>query len=107
MIGKLVVKEAFSLLVTALLLSWKPTVPCVQQQWTDYQKLCQLVQTSQYISCNGFMMVQPSDVKAETAHLDMLLANLTLCDKIFMGSAGSAQTARDSLAMARIVLAGS
>ena len=70
---------------------------------TDYRQFCQLVQTSSHISCNGYMMVQPSDLPVETAHLDMLLASMTLCDKVYMGSTGSAQTARDALAMARIV----
>jgi trimethylamine---corrinoid protein Co-methyltransferase len=35
---------------------------------------------------NGFKHVEPSDVITETAYLDMLFSNITLCDKPFMGS---------------------
>ncbi|MGD8209633.1 MAG: trimethylamine methyltransferase family protein, partial [Desulfobacterales bacterium] len=42
----------------------------------DHNNLCKLVQTSKYIDVNGCLMVDPSDVPAETAHLDMLFSNL-------------------------------
>jgi trimethylamine--corrinoid protein Co-methyltransferase len=69
----------------------------------DYENFCRLVQSSQYINCNGHMMVQPSDIPSDTAHLDMLAASLRLCDKVFMGASGSEQMAMDSLEMARII----
>lgn len=69
----------------------------------DYDNLCKLVQTSRYIDMNGFMMVQPGDVAAETAHLDMLLSNIVLCDKAFMGSPVSRQGVLDTVEMAAIV----
>ena len=69
----------------------------------DYTKFCRLVQSSPYINCNGHMMVQPSDVPPDTAHLDMLAASLRHCDKVFMGASGSEQMAKDSLEMARLV----
>lgn len=68
----------------------------------DYHNFCKLVQTSPFIDLNGFMMVQPSDVPAQTAHLDMLLANMILCDKPFMGSPVSGRGAADCVEMASI-----
>ena len=34
----------------------------------DYHKFCQLVQTSEVINVNGFLMVSPWDIQADTAH---------------------------------------
>ncbi len=72
----------------------------------DYKKFCKLVQTSGYVDMNGFLMVTPWDVPAETGHLHMLYSNLTLCDKVFMGCSISRQGAVDSLEMAEIVWGG-
>ena len=72
----------------------------------DYDNFCKLVQTSKYIDINGFMMVEPSDVPPETAHLDMALSNIVLCDKPFMGSSVSRQGAVDAIEMAGIVWGG-
>jgi trimethylamine--corrinoid protein Co-methyltransferase len=69
----------------------------------DYNQFCKLVDTSKYIDMNGFLMVEPSDVPSETAHLDMLLSNIVLCDKPFMGSPVSRQGAIDAIEMAGIV----
>jgi len=49
---------------------------------------------------NGFMMVEPSHVPADTAHLDMIFPSIVLCDKPFMGSPVSKQGARDCVEMA-------
>jgi len=72
----------------------------------DYDNFCKLVHTSKYIDMNGFMMVEPSDVPAETAHLDMIFSNIVLCDKPFMGSPVSRQGARDCVEMASILCGG-
>jgi trimethylamine--corrinoid protein Co-methyltransferase len=72
----------------------------------DYDNFCKLVQTSKYIDMNGFMMVVPSDIPAETAHLDMLLSSIILCDKPFMGSPVSKEGARDTIEMAGLVWGG-
>jgi len=72
----------------------------------DYDNFCKLVQTSKYIDMNGFMMVEPSDVPADTAHLDMIFSSIILCDKPFMGSPVSKQGARDCVDMAAIVWGG-
>ena len=72
----------------------------------DYDDFCRLVQTSAFVDMNGFMMVEPSDVPAATAHLDMLLSNMTLCDRAFMGSPVSRQGALDAIQMAAILWGG-
>ena len=72
----------------------------------DYHTACQLVQTSDQLDMNGFVMVQPNDLPPQTAHLDMLLANLVLCDKPYLGAATSRQAAIDCLEMAGIAWGG-
>ena len=72
----------------------------------DYNNFCKLVQTSKYIDMNGFMMVEPSDIPPETAHLDMILSNILYCDKPFMGSPVSRTGAKDCLEMAAILWGG-
>jgi trimethylamine--corrinoid protein Co-methyltransferase len=69
----------------------------------DYVNFCKLVQTSPFINANGFMMVEPSDVPVETAHLDMVLSNILLCDKPFMGSPVSGKGAAECVEMASIL----
>jgi trimethylamine--corrinoid protein Co-methyltransferase len=72
----------------------------------DYDNFCKLVQTSKVLDMNGFMMVEPSDVPSETAHLDMLLSSIILCDKPFMGSPVSRQGLLDAIEMAGAVWGG-
>jgi trimethylamine--corrinoid protein Co-methyltransferase len=69
----------------------------------DVETFCKLVQTSKYIDFNSAIVVQPADVPAETAHLDMLVPTLTLTDKPIMGSSASEAAARDSLQLAQII----
>jgi trimethylamine:corrinoid methyltransferase-like protein len=69
----------------------------------DYRDFCKLVHTSSTIDVNGFMMVDPADLPPGTSHLDMMLANITLCDKSFVGSGISREAAREALEMARMV----
>ncbi len=75
-------------------------------QMRDFDTICKLVQTSLYIDMNGFKHVEPQDVPRRTAYLDMLLSNIMLCDKPFMGSTDSRHAARDSIEMAGIVFGG-
>jgi len=72
----------------------------------DYDNICKLVQTSKFVDMNGFKHVQPSDVPSQTAYLDMLFSNMTLCDKPYMGSSDSRQAARDCIEMAAILFGG-
>jgi trimethylamine--corrinoid protein Co-methyltransferase len=69
----------------------------------DYRLFCRLTQTSDVINMNGFLMVDPCDLDHGTYHLDMLLNNITLCDKPFMGSPLSVIAALDAVNMAEIV----
>ena len=77
-----------------------------QATLADYDNFCKLVQTSQTINMNGFMMVVPGDIPSATAHLDMLFSSIVLCDKPFMGSPVSRQGARDCVEMAGILWGG-
>ena len=72
----------------------------------DYDNFCKLVQTSEYIDMNGFMMVEPSDIPPDTAHLDMIFSSIVLCDKPFMGSPVSKKGACDAIEMAGLVWGG-
>ncbi len=70
---------------------------------SDVHRFCQLVQTSTVLDFNTSMVVHPTDVPAQTAHLDLLVAELTLTDKPVMGSSTSREAALDSLQLAQMV----
>ena len=72
----------------------------------DYRTSCKLVQTSEELDMNGYLMVQPSDVPSQIAHLDMMLANITLCDKVFLAASNFRQAALDSVEMAAMAWGG-
>lgn len=72
----------------------------------DYDNFCKLAQTSPSLDMNGFLMVEPSDVANETAYLDMMLSNILLCDRPFMGAPLSRQAVLDSVEMAAIAFGG-
>lgn len=72
----------------------------------DYHDFCKLVQTSGTLNVNGFLMATPSDVPPETSHLDMLYANIVLCDKPFMGSPVSRTGIKDCIHMAEMLWGG-
>lgn len=72
----------------------------------DYATCCKLVQTSDQLDMNGYLTIQPNDVPSQIAHLDMMLANLTLCDKAFLAASNFRQAALDSVAMAALVWGG-
>ena len=72
----------------------------------DYNTFCKLVHTSKYLDMNGFLMVMPSDIHPDRAHLDMMSSNILLSDKAFMGSSQDRTKARDSLHMASILFGG-
>lgn len=70
---------------------------------TDAHLFYKLVHTSKYLDFNSSLVVQPHDVPAEEAHLDLLLAAMTLTDKPIMGSSTSKRAAVDTVQMAQIV----
>ncbi|MCD4744019.1 MAG: trimethylamine methyltransferase family protein, partial [Desulfobacteraceae bacterium] len=69
----------------------------------DTKKFCKLVQTSKALDFNSSIVVQPNDVPAATAHLDMLLSTILFTDKPLMGSTSSKACAEQSLEMARMI----
>ena len=72
----------------------------------DFDNFCKLVHTSNVVSMNGCLMVEPLDVDPSRAHLPMLQSTLTLSDKPFIGSSVSLEGARQSYEMAEIVWGG-
>lgn len=72
----------------------------------DYHVCCQLVQTSDQLDMNGGLMVQPMDLPPKTAHLDLLLANMLMCDKAYTGLTIFRQASLDCLEMAAIAWGG-
>ena len=72
----------------------------------DYDTFCKLVHTSRYLDMNGWMMVKPSDMPPSTVHMDMMLSNILLCDKPFMGSPTSREGVLDGIEMAGILWGG-
>lgn len=73
---------------------------------SDYHAFCKLVHTSDVLNINGFLMVMPTDIPSEKAYLDMLYANMVLCDKPFMGSPLSRTAARDCVNLTGILWGG-
>ena len=81
----------------------EPTGEKREATLADVETFCKLVQTSQCIDFNSAIVVQPHDVPVETAHLDILVATLTLTDKPIMASSVSGEAAKDSLKLAEMV----
>lgn len=73
---------------------------------SDFRKCCKLVQTSDQLNMGGYIMVQPNDIPPETAHLDMMLSYMTLCEKPIFGASGSGRAAMDAIEMAGILFGG-
>jgi trimethylamine--corrinoid protein Co-methyltransferase len=57
-------------------------IPTIQ----DYKNLVKLAQMLPNQDMSGHLLVEPQDIPTETAHLEMLAANITLSDKAFIGS---------------------
>ena len=72
----------------------------------DYINFSKLVQTSKFIDLNGYLIVQPAFKRPEIAHLDMMLATTTYCDKPFIGCSESKRTASDTIRMVNILWGG-
>lgn len=66
----------------------------------DFKICCDLVHTSDQLDMGGWLMVQPNDIPLATAHLDMLHAYVTRCDKPVSGAFGSDAMVKDTLDMA-------
>ncbi len=57
-------------------------VPNIQ----DYKNLVKLAHMLPNQDMSGHLLVEPQDIPAENAHLEMVAANITLSDKAFIGS---------------------
>ncbi|MDR3134877.1 MAG: trimethylamine methyltransferase family protein [Deltaproteobacteria bacterium] len=77
-----------------------------KSDFADYVNFCKLVQTSQSIDMNGFLMVEPCDSDHRAAHLDMLLAGLFHCDKPLMGTPINRKAAADCVEILSIAYGG-
>lgn len=72
----------------------------------DYDNFCKLVHTSPFLDMNGYLMVMPADIDPEISHLSMMLSNMLLSDKAFMGSPQDRSKAKDALEMTSILFGG-
>ena len=69
----------------------------------DYDNLVRLADALPNQDLSGHLLVQPSDVPPETAHLWMLRSNMVHSDKPFVGSAEGAEGARHTMEMSSIL----
>jgi trimethylamine--corrinoid protein Co-methyltransferase len=72
----------------------------------DFTNFDRMTQATPQLHCAGGTTVEPEDLPLATRHLDMLYSHARWTDKPFMGSVISAESARDSIEMAAIVLGG-
>lgn len=72
----------------------------------DFETCCRLVQTSDVLNLGGYIMVQPDNVPATTAHLDMLSTYIKLCDKPILGASASGAAVKDTLELADMLFGG-
>ena len=68
----------------------------------DYGDLLRLIQSLEVVHCIGNQPVAPTDLPAESRHLDCYLANLTLTDRVFLSTSIGAERVRDAVEMAAI-----
>lgn len=72
----------------------------------DYENLVRLVDALPNQDISGHLLVEPSDVPSETAHLLMLKAHMLHSDKPFLGSTEGQIGAQNTMEMARILFGG-
>lgn len=69
----------------------------------DYEDLVRLVDALPNQDMSGHLLVEPSDVSSETAHLLMLKAHMLHSDKAFLGSTEGQVGAQNTMEMAGIL----
>ncbi|OQX60836.1 MAG: trimethylamine--corrinoid methyltransferase, partial [Anaerolinea sp. 4484_236] len=69
----------------------------------DYHNLVKLAHALPNQDMSGHLIVEPSDVPSETAHLEMLLASMLHSDKPFIGSAEGKEGAKHTMEMGEIL----
>src|ERR687885_149281 len=73
---------------------------------SDFENFVRLAHAFPQLDSTGGTIVEPSDRPLDSRHLDMVYALQTLTDKPYMGSVISAENARDTVAMGRILFGG-
>jgi trimethylamine--corrinoid protein Co-methyltransferase len=69
----------------------------------DYHNLVKLAHALPNQDMSGHLLVEPGDVNADTAHVQMLYAHMLHSDKAFIGSAAGKRGAQHTMDMARIL----
>lgn len=72
----------------------------------DYADLVKLAQMLPHQDLSGHLMVEPSDVPPDSAHLHMLYANMLHSDKPFIGSSAGERGASHTMEMAALLFQG-
>jgi len=72
----------------------------------DYHNLAKLAHVLPNQDMSGHLMVEPQDIPSETAHMQMLLANILHSDKAFIGSSEGAVGAQHTMDMVEILFGG-
>jgi trimethylamine--corrinoid protein Co-methyltransferase len=69
----------------------------------DLQNFIKLTMMSPYLHHQGGVIVEPMDLPFHTRHMDIVYAHMKYGDRGFMGASTEGYTARDSIAMSRIL----
>jgi trimethylamine--corrinoid protein Co-methyltransferase len=72
----------------------------------DFENFVKLSQSFDELDSPGGTIVEPNDTPLDSRHLDMVYALQTLSDKPYMGSVISAENARDTIEMGKILFGG-
>jgi len=72
----------------------------------DFENFVRLGQVFPEMDSAGGTVVEPEDTPLDSRHLDMVYALQTLSDKPYMGSVISAENARDTIEMGKILFGG-
>ncbi len=72
----------------------------------NFRTLTKLSQAFPELDSAGGVICEPNDAPFDSRHLDMLFAQLTLTDKIYMGNVVSGINAKDTMAMTEIAFGG-
>ncbi|MBT7991135.1 MAG: trimethylamine--corrinoid methyltransferase, partial [Anaerolineae bacterium] len=72
----------------------------------DYHNLAKLAHALPNQDMSGHLMVEPQDIPSESAHIQMLYANMLHSDKPFIGSAEGAAGSQHTMEMAEILFGG-
>lgn len=69
----------------------------------DYHRLVKIAHALPNQDMSGYLLVEPGDVPAHTAHLHMLLAHILHSDKPFLGSAAGKTGARHTMELLAVL----